>query len=153
MAYACTAAARVGASVLLEPVSGAPHYPLTTASDAVHIIDSVCDRTGATNLRLLADLYHLCVNGDDVVTAIDSYHSYIGHVQIADAPGRGEPSSGAAPLGDFLGQILAAGYRGYVGLEYKATQPDPFGWVPFSERGQDGVNASSLRTHAESGSL
>lgn len=153
LAYACTAAARIGASVLLEPVSGAPRYPITTASDAVHIIDSVGDRTGVTNLRLLADLYHLYVNGDDLPTAIATYDSYIGHVQIADAPGRGAPGSGTVPLGDYLGQILDAGYRGYVGLEYKATESDPFAWVPRSERAQDGVNASSLRTHAETGSV
>lgn len=149
LSYASTAAAAVDATILLEPVSGAPHYPIRTASDAVHIIDNVCDGTGANNIRLLADLYHLYVNGDDVDQAIELYNSYIGHVQLADAPGRGEPGTGEVPLGDYLGLILAAGYRGHVGLEYKASQTDPFGWLPRAERGGDAVNTGSLRTTAE----
>jgi hydroxypyruvate isomerase len=133
LSYASAAGAAIDATILLEPVSGAPHYPITTASDAVLIIDSVCDRTGATNIRLLADLYHLYVNWDDVLRAIEFYTSYIGHLQIADAPGRGEPGTGEVPLGDYLGRTLAAGDRGHGGLEYKASQTDPFGWLPWAE--------------------
>ncbi len=58
------------------------------------VIDRVEADYGVGSLRLLADLYHLAVNGDDVEPAIDSYAARIGHVQIADAPGRGEPGTG-----------------------------------------------------------
>ncbi len=134
LAYAARAADRIGATVLVEPVSGAPRYPITTAADAVHVIDRVHSEHGATNLRLLADLYHLHVNGDDITAAIDDYASRIGHVQIADAPGRGEPGTGEIPLRTYLEQLTGHGYRGYVGLEYKATKPDTFEWLPRAER-------------------
>lgn len=149
LAYAAEAADRIGATVLVEPVSGAPHYPLRTAADAVEVIDGVTERYGATNLRLLADLYHLAVNGDDVDAAVRDYGSRIGHVQIADAPGRGEPGSGELALGSQLQDIVDQGYTGYLGLEYKATRPDPFDWIPPVERGTGCVNLETLRQQQE----
>jgi hydroxypyruvate isomerase len=141
LAYAAEAADRIGATVLVEPVSGAPSYPLKTAADAIHVIDRVQGEYGATNLRLLADLYHLHVNGDDVSAAIGHYGNRIGHVQIADAPGRGEPGTGELPLQSYLEQLGAVGYTGYVGLEYKSTRRDTFDWLPPSERGAQTVTA------------
>lgn len=141
LAYAADAADRIGATVLIEPVSGAPRYPLTTAADAIGVIDRVHTEHGATNLRLLADLSHLHVNGDDINAVIRHHANWIGHVQIADAPGRGEPGTGEIPLDIYLAQLDALGYAGYVGLEYKATRPDTFDWLPPSERGAQSVTA------------
>jgi hydroxypyruvate isomerase len=149
LAFAGRAADRIGAVVLVEPVSGAPRYPLKTGADAVGVIDRVCAEHGATNLRLLADLYHLSVNGDDVSAAITNYRDRIGHVQIADAPGRGEPGTGELPLRSYVEQLFANGYRGYIGLEYKPTRSDTFDWLPRAERGADGLHAEALPQHNE----
>lgn len=94
LAYAANAADRIGAVVLVEPVSGAPAYPLKKAIDAIEVIDRVvadCDHR-VRNLRLLADLYHLAVNGDAVGSVLDTYGDRIGHVQIADAPAAENPA-------------------------------------------------------------
>jgi len=120
--------------VLVEPVSGAPAYPLKRAADAVVVIDRVEADYGVGSLRLLADLYHLAVNGDDVEAAIDSYAARIGHVQIADAPGRGEPGTGTLDIPGYLNRLAGHGYRGYVGLEYKSTRQDTFDWLPREQR-------------------
>jgi hydroxypyruvate isomerase len=149
LAFAARAAARIGAVVLIEPVSGAPRYPVKTAADAVGVMDRVRREHGSTNLRLLADLYHLAVNGDDVSAAIRHYAGRIGHVQIADAPGRGEPGTGGLPLGSYLERLFAVGYHGYIGLEYKPTRADTFDWLPRVERGTDGVRAGSLPPHTQ----
>jgi hydroxypyruvate isomerase len=146
LAYAAQAAQRIGATVLVEPVSGAPRYPLETAADAVRVIDRVHAESGTTNLRLLADLYHLYVNNDDVTAALLSNYELVGHVQVADAPGRGEPGTGDIPLGDYLAILLGRDYSGYIGLEYKPSRPDTFDWLPSAERGRGGVNVESLRT-------
>ena len=151
LAHAALAADRIGATVLLEPVSGAPHYPLKTAADVIAVIDRVCSQYGTTNLRLLADLYHLAVNGDDTSAVIRDYGSRIGHVQLADAPGRGEPGSGDLPLVSRLRELSDGGYTGYLGLEYKATRPDTFDWIPRVERGSAGVNIETLRQQQETG--
>lgn len=131
LALAARAAARIGAVVLVEPVSGSPGYPLLTADDAVAVIDRVSTAAGVDNLRLLADLYHLAVNGDDVAAAIARHAARIGHVQIADAPGRHEPGTGELDLGANLRSLAAAGYTGWVGLEYKpSTRTEAsFGWL------------------------
>jgi hydroxypyruvate isomerase len=130
LARAGRAAAAIGAVVLVEPLSGAPDYPLRTAADAVAVLDRVRDEHGVEALRLLADLYHLAVNGDDVDAAITAYADRIGHVQIADAPGRGEPGTGELPLAAYLDRLARHGYTGRVALEYRATGADPFAWLP-----------------------
>jgi hydroxypyruvate isomerase len=137
LAFAAEAAAAVGGTVLVEPVSGADRYPLLTASDAVDVIDRVEQEGGVTNLGLLADLYHLSVNGDDVDKVIATYFDRIAHVQIADAPGRNEPGTGTLPLQRYVDDLYAGGYDGWVGLEYKAssTTEQSFYWLRRDQRG------------------
>lgn len=108
------AAALLDGTVVLEPLSGAERYPLRTAADAL----AVADRLGAPNVALLADLYHLTVNGDDVAAVIRDHGPRIGHVQIADAPGRHEPGTGQIPFDAHLAALAEAGYSGRIGLEY-----------------------------------
>ena len=130
--YAATSVAQIGATVLLEPVSGIPAYPLRTAADVIAVLDQV----DAPNIGLLADLYHLAVNGEDVAAVIAARTDRTAHVQIADAPGRGEPGSGDLPLDDWLAALAANGYAGYVAAEYKPTvaSADSFGWLPANAR-------------------
>jgi hydroxypyruvate isomerase len=116
---AAQAVGAFGGIVLLEPVSGAPRYPILTVADALGVIDRT-HRAGVDNVRPLADLYHLSVNGDDLEDAVRNVGP-IGHVQIADAPGRGEPGSGTLDLDGYLTTLQQNGYDGYVGLEFKPT--------------------------------
>ncbi|MEV6285593.1 TIM barrel protein [Kribbella sp. NPDC051770] len=131
LALAATAAGSFGATVLVEPVSGAERYPLLTAADAIAVIDRVVSESGVTSIGLLADLYHLTVNGDDVSKAITTYADRIAHVQIADAPGRNEPGTGTIPIDQHLAELADAGYGGWIGLEYKPSgaTADSFGWL------------------------
>ncbi|MEO5610745.1 MAG: TIM barrel protein [Ornithinibacter sp.] len=117
---AARAAQQLGATVLVESVSGPKPYPLRTAADAVSVVDDVRS-AGATNVGFLCDLFHLANNGDDVERAIDTYADRISHVQVADAPGRGEPGSGSLDIERHLAALAAGGYAGWVGLEYKPT--------------------------------
>lgn len=129
LATAGAAVAKIGGVVLLEPVSGMDAYPLKTAADALAIIARVRDEHGVDNVKLLADFYHLAVNGDDVAAVIAGHAADFGHIQIADAPGRGEPGTGDLPLAQWIADAQAGGYAGPIGLEYKATQADPFAWI------------------------
>jgi hydroxypyruvate isomerase len=137
LAIAGRAAARIGGTVLVEPVSGAPRDPLLTAADAVGVIDRVAAQTGVANLGFLCDLYHLAVNGDDPDQVIATYGDRVAHVQIADAPGRNEPGTGTLDLDRYLALLAAAGYDGWVGLEYKPSgaSSHSFGWLPRERRG------------------
>ena len=128
---AAKAVGRIGGTVLIEPVSGMPAYPLKTAADALAVIDRVHNEGGVDNLRLLFDLYHLTVNGDDLDAVLDRHRGVIGHVQIADAPGRNEPGTGEIDFDHYLGRVRAGGYDGHVALEYKpsTTTTESFAWL------------------------
>jgi Hydroxypyruvate isomerase len=140
LALAAAAAERIGGVVLVEPVSGAPRYPVLTAADALRVIDRVRAETAAGNVGFLADLYHLAVNGDDLDAVIATHGPEVAHVQIADAPGRNEPGTGKLDLPGYLGALAAAGYAGWVGLEYKPSgaSADSFDWLPRASRGTEG---------------
>jgi hydroxypyruvate isomerase len=148
LVLATSAAARIGATVLIEAVSGPKPYPLRRAADAVAVVDRV-RATGATNIGFLCDLYHLAVNGDDIDAAIRTFTPKIAHVQIADAPGRGEPGSGDLDLEQYLAALQAAGYDGWVSLEYKPTVPtvESLAWLPKERRG---APAGRLRSNGRS---
>ncbi len=154
LVLAAQAARQIDGTLLIEPVSGAPRYPLLTAADAQSVIDRVA-ASGGSNLGLLADLYHLAVNGDDVDAVITRYSrggpdgGGIAHVQIADAPGRGEPGTGDLPLQRQLADLEAGGYQGWVGLEYKPSGDNPstvasFEWLLRTRRaaGDSATSAS-----------
>ncbi len=134
LALAAQAAAGIGATVLVEAVSGSPRYPLLTAVEALAAIDRV---PAAAHIGFLADLYHLAVNGDDVDKVIADHAGRIAHVQIADHPGRNELGTGSLPLEQQLSDLQAAGYAGWVGLEYKPSgaSADSFDWLPRERRG------------------
>ncbi|RSM53604.1 hydroxypyruvate isomerase [Amycolatopsis sp. WAC 01376] len=133
LALASDAAARIDAEIVLEPLSGAEKYPLKTADDVLKVLDEL----GRDNVKLLADLYHLAVNGDDLDTVTTVHTGRIGHVQIADAPGRHQPGTGTLDIEGYLEKLQAAGYRGQVGVEYKPDGPSAgsLSWLPFERRG------------------
>jgi hydroxypyruvate isomerase len=95
------------------------------------VIDALRASGAATKVELLADFYHLAVNGDDVSNVIRTFSSYIGHVQIADAPGRNEPGTGELPIAAWLEELTTSGYAGRIGLEYRPLGPsaDSFAWL------------------------
>ena len=128
LALAAGAAARIGAVVLVEALSGAPRYPLRTARDVL----AVLDRVGRADVRFLCDVYHLSVNGDDPAAVLSQHLDRIGHVQIADAPGRSQPGTGALDVPGLLHALDASGYRGCVGLEYAPTgsSEQALAWLP-----------------------
>ncbi|WP_127792714.1 hydroxypyruvate isomerase family protein [Agromyces sp. LHK192] len=129
LAAAAEGVAAIGGTVLLEPVSGADRYPLRTAADALRVIDGVREASGADNVRLLADFYHLSVNGDDVAAVIEAHAAQFGHIQIADAPGRGAPGTGELPIAAWVERSRELGYAGPIGLEYQSPADEAFGWL------------------------
>ncbi|GAB3619812.1 TIM barrel protein [Glutamicibacter endophyticus] len=120
--------AKIGGTVLIEPVSGTEAYPLKTAADALKVVDAV-KAEGNSNIALLADFYHMAVNGDDVSAVIEAHAKDFGHIQIADAPGRGAPGTGELPLFDWINRSRELGYTGKVALEYKQDAATAFEWL------------------------
>ncbi|MER7243333.1 TIM barrel protein [Kribbella sp. NPDC000426] len=120
---AATAVAEIDGTVLLEPLARGLNgtYALVDGDDVVELLEGPLRST--PNVRLLFDLFHLGSNGVDLVAAAQRLAPWIGHVQLADCPGRGEPGSGELPIEETVAALVAAGYRGMIAAEYQPTGP------------------------------
>ena len=70
------------------------------------------------NVRLQFDVYHTQIMEGDLVRKFSRLLPIIGHVQIADTPGRHEPGSGEINYPFILDHIDSSGYEGWIGAEY-----------------------------------
>lgn len=102
-------------AVLVEPIT-LPGYHLASLKDAV----SLHERFGR-RFKLLLDTFHAAKMQVDPASWIDEHAERIGHVQIADHPGRHEPGTGTIKFPDVLQTLDRHGYRGAVGFEYVPT--------------------------------
>lgn len=109
-----------GVVLALEPLNDRvdhPGYFLTSTEEGLDIIDEI----GRPEVRLIYDIYHSAVMGEEIAEVLEGRLDRVVHVHLADAPGRGEPGSGAMDWADRLEWLEAHGYDGYVGLEYRPT--------------------------------
>lgn len=111
------AALRVhGLRLLIEPINtlDVPGFFVSTATQALALMDEV----GADNLCLQHDLYHAQRMRGELAGNLRALLPRIGHIQIADNPGRGEPGSGEIHHRFLFDELDRLGYSGHVGCEY-----------------------------------
>lgn len=82
----------------------------------------VADLVKSPRVRLLYDLYHSIVEGEDPEAVLPGVKHLVDHVQIADAPGRGEPGSGTIDWPARLAMFERLGYTGTIGVECSPTR-------------------------------
>jgi hydroxypyruvate isomerase len=107
-----------GITILLEPINtrvDIPGYFYDTTTAALAVI-AEADRA---NVRLQYDIYHMQIMEGDLARTIARLLPQIGHIQLADNPGRGEPGTGEINYRWLLPHLDALGYTGFVGCEYK----------------------------------
>ncbi len=126
------AAARLGEAglrLLVEPINtrDMAGFYLGHTRQALEVIDAV----GARNLDLQYDAYHMQVMEGDLAVTLERNLVRIGHVQIADNPGRHEPGTGEIDYGFLLAHLDRIGYQGWVGCEYRpaAGTEAGLGWM------------------------
>jgi len=129
LSKAASAAAEVGVTLLVEAVNtvDVPGYLAATTADAARLVAAV-DRP---NVRVLFDVYHSAIAGENIEDSLHTYLPLIGHIHIADYPGRHEPGTGNLPIAEFIGALDRAGYDGFIGLEYSpaADTAAGLGWL------------------------
>ena len=109
-----------GIELVLEPVNTRVDHPgalLDRTSEGIYIAEHVA----SPNFKILYDVYHSSVEGENPVEIIKNHIAHIGYIQIADAPGRGEPGSGKIDWPATIAAINASGYSQAIGLEYYPT--------------------------------
>jgi hydroxypyruvate isomerase len=127
--YAAGELARHGMTLLIEPIStlAVPGFHLNRSADAFALVDEVA----ADNLKVQYDLYHMRVMGDDLAAAIEANLGQIGHMQLADVPGRHQPGTGEIDFDSLFKLVDRLGYHGWIGAEYLPTArtEDSLAWV------------------------
>lgn len=112
--------AGTGVTLLLEPLNTKvdhPGYYLDRTSEGLDIVGEA----GDPSVRLLYDIYHSVVMGELPEQALAGRLNLVGHIHLADAPGRAEPGTGQMDWRAHLRWLRKNGYDGYVGLEYRPS--------------------------------
>lgn len=66
--------------------------------------------------KLVFDVYHVQIEDGDVIRNIDRTWDAIAYFQIADNPGRLEPTTGEINYQNILSNIHAKGYTGILDI-------------------------------------
>jgi hydroxypyruvate isomerase len=127
--FAARALEEAGITLLLEAVNtkDVPEFLVSTTRQALAILDAV----GAPNLRYQYDIYHMQRMEGELAETLRANLPRIGHVQLADNPGRHEPGTGEINYEFLLPLLDRLGYHGWVGCEYKplTTTAAGLGWI------------------------
>ncbi|MBN9174908.1 MAG: TIM barrel protein [Microbacterium sp.] len=109
-----------GITLVLEPVNVRVDHPgslLDRTAEGVYVARGV----DSPFFGVLYDIYHSAVEGEDMAAELAAAGDIVKYVQLADAPGRGEPGTGDLDWPDRLRILRGAGYDGPIGLEYYPT--------------------------------
>jgi hydroxypyruvate isomerase len=105
-----------GMRLLIEPLSErtVANCFLRSSRQAVQVLDEV----GAENAALQYDLFHMQLMEGNLALTMERLLPRIGHLQIADVPGRHEPGTGELNFDFLLRHADRLGYSGWIGCEY-----------------------------------
>lgn len=117
--YAAARLAKENMTALIEPLSARTiaNCFLAGSAQAAAVIEEVA----AVNVRLQYDLFHMQVMEGNLAETIERLLPCIGHLQIADVPGRHEPGTGELNFDFLLRHVDRLGYAGWIGCEYNPS--------------------------------
>ncbi len=128
LSRAATALKAAGLRLLIEPINSfdIPGFYLSRTDQALAILDAV----GADNAYLQYDIYHAQRMEGELAATMQKHLARIGHIQLADNPGRNEPGTGEINYPFLFAHLDRIGYSGWIGCEYKpATSTEAgLGW-------------------------
>ena len=127
--YAASVLRPEGIRLLIEPINtyDIPGFFLNRTEQAIAIVDEVA----SDNLYVQYDIYHAQRMEGELAATLQRYLPQIGHIQIADNPGRNQPGTGEINYAFLFRHLDAIGWRGYVGCEYRprTTTLESLDWI------------------------
>ena len=128
--FAARALRREGITLMVEPINNRdmPGFLLNRSAETLALIARVAE----PNVRLQYDIYHMQIMEGDIARTLERELAHIGHVQIADNPGRHEPGTGEINYSFLFDWLDRIGYTGWVSAEYIPAGPTEsgLGWLP-----------------------
>jgi hydroxypyruvate isomerase len=112
-----------GITIILEPLNILVDHPrqlIVHSAQAAEVLKAV----GSPNVKMLFDIYHQQISEGNLSGNIRKYHAQIGYFQLADHPGRHEPTTGEINYPFVLKTIHDVGYRDPIGMEM-SPRSDP----------------------------
>lgn len=115
--FAAAELKKAGLKLLIEPINtfDIPGFYLNRTAQAVSILVEV----GADNAFVQYDIYHAQRMEGELAATMQKYLPRIGHIQLADNPGRNEPGTGEINYTFLFAHLDRIGYEGWIGCEYK----------------------------------
>ena len=126
--FGAAALKQAGLRLLIEPINhfDIPGFYLNRTDQAVDLLDEV----GADNAFVQYDIYHAQRMEGELAATLQTRLARIGHIQLADNPGRHEPGTGEINYPFLFAHLDRIGYTGWIGCEYKpaTTTEAGLGW-------------------------
>ena len=115
--YAAAELGRAGLALLIEPINtfDIPGFYLSGTAQALSILDEVA----SDNAFVQYDIYHAQRMEGELAATMQKVLPRIGHIQLADNPGRNEPGTGEINYPFLFAHLDRIGYSGWIGCEYK----------------------------------
>ncbi|HYG23743.1 MAG TPA: hydroxypyruvate isomerase [Verrucomicrobiae bacterium] len=127
--YAAEALRSDGLTLLVEAINhyDIPDFFLHRTEQVLKLIDQVKQ----PNVLMQYDIYHAQREEGEITATLRRNISRIGHIQVADNPGRNQPGTGEINFPFLFKELETLSYDGYIGLEYvpKGPSGDSFGWM------------------------
>jgi hydroxypyruvate isomerase len=105
-----------GITIILEPLNILVDHPRQLIVHSAHAAE-VLRAVGSPNVKMLFDIYHQQISEGNLTGNIRKYRERIGYFQLADHPGRHEPTTGEISYPFVLRTIHDVGYRDAIGME------------------------------------
>ena len=112
-----------GITIILEPLNILVDHPRQLVVHSAHAA-CILKAVGSPNVKMLFDIYHQQISEGNLTGNIRKYHDLIGYFQLADHPGRHEPTTGEINYPFVLRTIHDVGYRDPIGMEM-SPKSDP----------------------------
>lgn len=127
--FAATELEKENITFLVEALNSrnVPGFYLVGSRESVELIEEV----GSSNLKFQYDIFHMQRMEGELIGTITELQDVIGHIQLADNPGRHEPGTGEINFDNLFKAIDGIGYDGWIGCEYipATTTEEGLGWL------------------------
>lgn len=106
--------------LVVEPLNDIDrkNYFLPRAKEVLEILR----RVNCKNIKILLDLYHEQLMAGNLINTINENIDLIGHIHVADTPGRHEMGTGEINFSNVFNALKNNNYENFIGFEFRSTK-------------------------------